>query len=62
VLTGSGDSLKVGCKPADAPAGGLPLTDGVRKTAANFGTSFPYLTAPLPGNLNPAPAAGTSFP
>jgi hypothetical protein len=62
VLTGNGDSLKVGCKPADAPAGGLPITDGVRKTAANFGTSFPYLTAPLPGNLNPAPAAGTSFP
>jgi hypothetical protein len=46
----------------DAPAGGLPLTDGVRKTAANFGTAFPYLTTPLPGNLNPAPAAGTSFP
>jgi hypothetical protein len=62
VLTGSGDSLKVGCKPSDAPAGGLPLTDGVRKTAANFGTTFPYLTTPLPGNLNPAPAAGTSFP
>jgi hypothetical protein len=62
VLTGTGDTLKVGCKPADAPAGGLPLTDGVRKTAANFGTAFPYLTTPLPGNLNPAPAAGTSFP
>lgn len=62
VLTGTGDSLKVGCKPSDAPAGGLPLTDGVRKTAANFGSGFPYLTTPLPGNLNPAPAAGTSFP
>jgi hypothetical protein len=62
VLTGTTDSLKVGCKPADAPAGGLPLTDGVRKTAANYGGAFPYLTTPLSGNLNPAPAAGTTFP
>ena len=28
--TGTADTLKVGCKPADAPAGGLALTDGVR--------------------------------
>lgn len=62
VLTGSDDSLKVGCKPSDAPAGGLALTDGVRKTAANYGAAFPYLTTPLPGNFNPPPAAGTTFP
>ena len=62
VLTGPGDTFKVGCKPSDAPAGGLPLTDGVRKTAANYGSSFPYLTTPLPGNLNPPPAAGTTVP
>ncbi len=62
VITGATDTLKVGCKPADAPAGGLAITDGVRKTAANYGTTFPYLTAPLPGNFNPAPAAGTTFP
>ena len=62
VLTGPTDALQVGCKPSDAPAGGLALTDGVRKTAANFGSSFPYLTTPLPGNSNPAPAAGTTFP
>jgi hypothetical protein len=61
-LTGATDTLKVGCKPADAPAGGAPLTDGVRKTAANYGTAFPYLTTPLPGNLNPPPATGTTFP
>ena len=61
VLTGPTDTLKVGCKPADAPAGGLALTDGVRKTAANYGLSFPYLTTPLPGNLNPTAAAGTVF-
>ena len=62
VLTGSTDTLKVGCKPADAPAGGLAFTDGVRKTAANYGTAFPYLTTPLPGNSNPAAAAGTTYP
>ena len=62
MLTGPTDALQVGCKPSDAPAGGLALTDGVRKTAANFGSAFPYLTTPLPGNSNPAPAAGTTFP
>ena len=50
VLTGANDALGVGCKPADAPAGGLKLTDGVRKTAADFKPNFPYLNTPLPGN------------
>ena len=50
VLTGPTDALKVGCKPSDAPAGGLALTDGVRKTAADFKPAFPYLNTPLPGN------------
>jgi len=62
VLTGASDSLKVGCKPADAPAGGLALTDGVRKTAANYGPGFPYLTTPIGGNFNPPAPAGTTFP
>ena len=62
VLTGANDTLKVGCKPSDAPAGGLALTDGVRKDANNYDTKFPYLTTPLRGNFNPAPASGTSFP
>ena len=62
VLTGPTDALQVGCKPSDAPAGGAALTDGVRKTAINYGATFPYLTTPLPGNFNPAPAAGTTFP
>lgn len=62
VLTGATDTLKVGCKPSDAPAGGLALTDGVRKTSANYLTAFPYLTTPLSGNLNPPAAAGTTFP
>ena len=50
VLTGATDTLKVGCKPADAPAGGLAFTDGVRKTSADFKNVFPYLNTPLPGN------------
>ena len=49
-LTGATDTLKVGCNPSDAPAGGLALTDGVRKTAADFKTTFPYFNTPLPGN------------
>jgi len=32
-----------------APAGQLPFTDGVRKTAADFRSTFPYLNTPLPG-------------
>jgi Domain of unknown function (DUF4331) len=62
VLTGVTDTLHVGCVPANAPAGGLALTDGVRKTAANYDVTFPYLTTPLPGNFNPAAAAGAAFP
>ncbi len=62
VLTGPADTLQVGCKPSDAPAGGLPFTDGVRKTSVNYGSTFPYLTTPLPGNFNPPPAPGSTYP
>jgi hypothetical protein len=51
VLTGAADTLKVGCTPSDAPAGGLPLTDGVRKDARAYWNAFPYLNTPLPGNI-----------
>ena len=61
-LTGASDTFKVGCKPSDAPAGGAPFTDGVRKTDVNYDVKFPYLTMPLTGNLNPPAAAGTTFP
>ena len=50
VLTGATDTLKVGCKPSDAPAGALALTDGVRKDASAFKQAFPYFNTPLPGN------------
>ena len=62
VLTGATDTLQVGCKPSDAPAGGLALTDGVRKTSINYGATFPYLTTPLPGNFNPTAPAGSTYP
>lgn len=53
VATTDADALKVGCKPADAPAGGVAFVDGVRATAADLPrTSFPYLNTPLPGAKN----------
>jgi hypothetical protein len=52
VLTGSTDTLKVGCKPSDAPAGGLAFTDGVRLDATTFQAAFPYLNTPIPGSFN----------
>ena len=61
VLTGANDALGVGCKPGDAPAGGLKLTDGVRKTATDYKAAFPYLNTPIPGNLGSAGTqAGTA--
>ena len=49
VLTKDADALKVGCKPADAPAGGVAFVDGVRASATDFQQVFPYLNTPLPG-------------
>jgi len=62
VLTGAADTLQAGCKSADAFAGELALTEGVRKTVSNCGLRSPYLTTPLPGSLSPTAAAGTVFP
>ena len=41
VLTGESDALKVGCKPADAPAGAVPFIDGSRASASDYKPSFP---------------------
>ena len=41
-----------GCKPADAPAGGLHYTDGAYISSAFFANEFPYLRAPLKGSPN----------
>lgn len=51
-LTGDSDTLGVGCVPSDAPAGGAPITDGVRTDAAQFDSAFPYLLTPVPGAVN----------
>ena len=40
------------CKPADAPVGTAPFTDGAPVTAADFDTHFPYLRTPNAGALN----------
>ena len=39
-----------GCVPADAPSGGLALTDGgANLSAGQFDQAFPYIRTPLPG-------------
>ena len=52
VLSGNQDALQVGCKPADAAAGGVAFVDGSRTTAADYRPAFPYLNTPLPGAKN----------
>jgi hypothetical protein len=37
------------CKPADAPVGTAPFTDGAPVSAQDFDTQFPYLRTPIPG-------------
>ena len=45
-----GNSVDLGlCTPANAPIGLAPITDGAPVSAADFDTTFPYLTTPLPG-------------
>ena len=49
-LTIGGNSVDLGlCKPANAPVGNVPFTDGAPVSAADFDTTFPYLITPLPG-------------
>jgi hypothetical protein len=38
------------CKPADAPVGTAPFTDGAPVSAADFDAKFPYLRTPNPGS------------
>jgi uncharacterized protein DUF4331 len=38
------------CKPADAPVGLAPVTDGAPVSADDFDTAFPYLRTPFPGS------------
>jgi hypothetical protein len=49
-LTIGGNSVDLGlCAPANAPVGNVPFTDGAPVSAADFDSTFPYLTTPLPG-------------
>jgi hypothetical protein len=57
VLTGPEDMFKIGCKPSDAPSGGLELTDGVRETPETFMNTFPYLNTPIPGTAEAMPGS-----
>ena len=41
-----------GCKPADAPAGGLHYTDGAYTSSMFYYEAFPYIVAPIPGSPN----------
>lgn len=50
-LTIGGNSVDLGlCTATNAPVGNVPFTDGAPVSAADFDTTFPYLTAPLPGS------------
>lgn len=49
VLCHAGLDAKATCVPKDAAAGELGFTDGVRKTAGDFDSVFPYLRTPNPG-------------
>lgn len=52
-LTVGADQVDLGlCKPADAPVGNVPFTDGAPTSSANFDTQFPYLRTPLPGSAD----------
>ncbi|HTU67858.1 MAG TPA: DUF4331 domain-containing protein [Steroidobacteraceae bacterium] len=49
-LTIGGNAVDLGlCTPSQAPVGNVPFTDGAPVTAADFDSTFPYLTTPLPG-------------
>lgn len=49
VLCTLDDPATFGCVSADAPSGDLPYTDGATLSDADFDTTFPYLTTPIPG-------------
>lgn len=50
-IGGTDTDLKL-CKPADAPVGTVPFTDGAPTQAADFDAVFPYLRTPLAGSAD----------
>ncbi len=43
-------TLNLGCRPSDAPSGGIDFTDGALVNDSQFDAAFPYLKTPLPGS------------
>ena len=50
VMMGKLCTLKLGCMPADAPAGAFRFTDGAYLDATMTNAAFPYLKTPLAGS------------
>ncbi|MBL8268553.1 DUF4331 domain-containing protein [Steroidobacter sp.] len=40
------------CRPADAPVGTVPFTDGAPTHATDFDAAFPYFRTPIPGSAD----------
>jgi hypothetical protein len=52
-LTINGASTDLGlCRPADAPVGTVPFTDGAPTSAADFDAVFPYFRTPIAGSTD----------
>jgi len=51
VMIGVLCTKNINCTAADAPVGGVPLTDGAPVNASYFLNAFPYLQPPLPGAI-----------
>jgi len=45
-------TINLGCKPADAPSGGVHFTDGAFVDDSFFDAAFPYINTPIPGSPN----------
>jgi hypothetical protein len=41
-----------GCRPTDAPSGGIHFTDGAYLDDSLSDTAFPYIKTPIPGSPN----------
>ncbi|HVF15896.1 MAG TPA: DUF4331 domain-containing protein [Steroidobacteraceae bacterium] len=56
VINGASTDLGL-CRPADAPVGTVPFTDGAPTNAADFDAVFPYFRTPIPGSTDFAAVA-----
>jgi hypothetical protein len=56
VINGASTDLGL-CRPADAPVGTVPFTDGAPTNAADFDPVFPYFRTPIAGSTDFAAVA-----